>query len=230
MLISMAKQEIYCIINSERGDVVTNVLFICTGNTCRSPMAEALLKHKGEGRFNVKSAGVTANMGSRANANAIKVLDKRGISLVHRSQIVTKELNQWADTILSMTEDHKFLLLQQFPQVVDKVFTLKEYVLNSEENTRVWKEVQQSTANLEEIRARYLYHLNNSRTSNVNLKNEEKRLIEAEKKNNALIYELEMNSPGLNISDPFGGTEAEYEQVCKELESLIDQLIEKRNH
>jgi len=107
-----------------------NVLFVCTGNTCRSPMAEVLLKEKAP-QLHVQSAGIFAQPNEGANDNAIQVLKQRGLQLVHSSQPVTKKLLKWADIVFAMTETHKELLLDQFPKYKDKYFTLIEYTLDT---------------------------------------------------------------------------------------------------
>ncbi|MEH7074380.1 low molecular weight protein arginine phosphatase [Neobacillus drentensis] len=103
------------------------ILFVCTGNTCRSPMAEAILKNKEMDAIEVRSAGIYAANGSEASAHAKKVLDDKGIAHNHRSSLLTRNEIEWADLILTMTSSHKMAILQQYPQVSKKVFTLKEY-------------------------------------------------------------------------------------------------------
>ncbi|EMA6343282.1 low molecular weight protein arginine phosphatase [Bacillus cytotoxicus] len=103
------------------------VLFVCTGNTCRSPMAEALLRHYGRGNFEVQSAGVFASPGSDASLHAKEALAKKGISINHASKQVTETLIDWADIILTMTENHKQLLLGYYPKVKEKLHTLYEF-------------------------------------------------------------------------------------------------------
>jgi len=112
----------------------TIILFVCTGNTCRSPMAEALckaviarkvgcmaddlVKHG----YVVLSAGVAASDGMPAAANAIEVVQSRGGSLVeHSSRQVTPQLARHADHILAMTWDHLDILIDQIPEIADRV-------------------------------------------------------------------------------------------------------------
>ena len=112
----------------------TIILFICTGNTCRSPMAEALCKailarrvgcpaeDLVERGFLVLSAGVAASDGMPAAANAINVVGGRGGSLVeHSSRQVTAQLVCHADQILAMTWDHLDALLDQIPEASGRV-------------------------------------------------------------------------------------------------------------
>jgi|SRR5690625_3434026 len=103
-----------------------NVLFVCTGNTCRSPMAEALLKEKAP-HINVQSAGIFAQPNDGANKHAIQTMKEKDIQLVHSAQSVTKKILQWADLVLTMTTAHKTLLLNQYPRYEQKYYTLKEY-------------------------------------------------------------------------------------------------------
>lgn len=114
------------------------ILFICTGNTCRSPMAEALCKvllarrlgcqpAELEARgYVVLSAGVAAMQGMPAAANAIDVVRVRGGSLeMHKSSRVTLESVRMADHILAMTSDHLDTLLHHVPDVAHRARLLR---------------------------------------------------------------------------------------------------------
>lgn len=88
-----------------------NVLFVCTGNTCRSPLAAALARQAVEERgwrhVQVRSAGVAAAPGAPASAAALAVADRAGLHLAeHRSQPLTPELLAWADVVLAMASSH----------------------------------------------------------------------------------------------------------------------------
>ncbi|KAB2396199.1 low molecular weight protein arginine phosphatase [Bacillus cereus] len=100
------------------------VLFVCTGNTCRSPMAEALLRHHGGDRFKVQSAGVFAYPGSDASVYAKEALAEKGISINHAAQQVNETLLDWADIVVTMTENHKHIVLGHYPSVEKKLNTL----------------------------------------------------------------------------------------------------------
>lgn len=87
------------------------ILLVCTGNTCRSPMAEALLLRALEGAgmkgFALESAGVSAWEGSAASEGAYLVMLERGYDLSsHRARQLTKELVDRADLILAMGRSH----------------------------------------------------------------------------------------------------------------------------
>lgn len=116
------------------------ILFVCTGNTCRSSMAEALFKdmlaERGRDDWEVISAGVSAFEGNSAHENAILALDEEGIETIkeHQAQRLNQDLIQQADLILTMTCRHKQLIFDQYPEAEAKTFTLKEYALFDQQN------------------------------------------------------------------------------------------------
>jgi len=106
-----------------------NIYFICTGNTCRSPIAEAILSSKNLDGVQVKSAGIYALEGGEISENARAVLGQENISFSHITSQVKQEDIEWADLILTMTLAHKNMILHSFPNAQGKTFTLKEYVV-----------------------------------------------------------------------------------------------------
>ncbi|MBR7164657.1 MAG: low molecular weight protein arginine phosphatase [Clostridia bacterium] len=96
-----------------------NILLVCTGNTCRSPMAEAILKKIGEDRglsITCTSAGVCAYPESPMTPPAKAVLEEYyGIhGFDHKATPVTRGALEQADLVIAMTEDHRRLLIQKF--------------------------------------------------------------------------------------------------------------------
>lgn len=88
-----------------------NILFVCTGNTCRSPMAEVLarseIERRGWSHVLVASAGTMAGDGMPAADNAIAVAAEHGLDLgAHASTRLTPEVARWADLILAMSPSH----------------------------------------------------------------------------------------------------------------------------
>lgn len=106
---------------------MTRVLFVCTGNTCRSPMAEAILKSKNIPGLEVKSAGIYAFDGSDASENTKKVLEEQGLLNNHQASLLNELLVDWTHYILTMTKSHKEVIVSTFPNAADKTFTLKEF-------------------------------------------------------------------------------------------------------
>jgi protein-tyrosine-phosphatase len=108
-----------------------NLLFVCAGNTCRSPMAEGILKrmlrNKGIDNVTVRSAGVSAVNGSPVSDMAYQVAKRHGIDLNdHRSQPVADDLVEWADWVIAMTPRHRGLLKEQYPKKEHAIILLKE--------------------------------------------------------------------------------------------------------
>ena len=108
------------------------ILFVCTGNLCRSPMAEGLMRQQlaqeGLGsRYRVASAGTWGVEGSPASEHAVTVMDERGIDIAeHRAHTITGRDVAEADLILVMSREHQDLLENTWPQYRWKVFRLSE--------------------------------------------------------------------------------------------------------
>ncbi len=111
------------------------VIFVCTGNICRSPMAEYLLRDKLSkagliGKITVSSAGVAPLSGREASKNAQKAMQEMGISMrAHRSSGLTVARARAAELILTMTAQHKAQLQGALPpKLWSKLHTLPEFV------------------------------------------------------------------------------------------------------
>ena len=106
------------------------VLLVCTGNVCRSPMAEGLLRHMLRGRDDIQivSAGLGALDGLHVTDVAAEVLAELGIDISsHLSQSLNSDLVQQADFIFVMTRQHQDALQTLFPFAAEKTFLLREF-------------------------------------------------------------------------------------------------------
>lgn len=110
----------------------TVILFICTANICRSPMAEGLFRDKarraGDSElFEVQSAGTWAIEQQPASSNALIVLAQRGIDLsAHRSKMVTRCEMDAAAVVIVMTRSHREALAAEFPFHRPKIHLMSE--------------------------------------------------------------------------------------------------------
>jgi glycine hydroxymethyltransferase len=107
-----------------------NVLFVCTGNICRSPMAQGLFADLIRGRrdIEVSSAGIGAGAGQLPSPYAIEVMNELNLDIRHiRSKPLMAELVRKADFIFVMTYGHLDSMLLLFPFAAEKTFLLREF-------------------------------------------------------------------------------------------------------
>lgn len=108
-----------------------SVLFVCTGNTCRSPMAEGLLRAMltDDTPISVGSAGVAAMPGQGANRDALRVLKKRKAPLKgFKSRQIDEKMLAEADIIIAMTASHAEIVSHCFPDMTDNVRLLTDFI------------------------------------------------------------------------------------------------------
>ncbi len=106
------------------------ILFVCTGNICRSPMAEYLFRASGgpDARWRVASAGVAAGCGYPASEAGVACLREIGLDMSgHRSQPLTDALVREATLIVAMTEDHRRQIEMLFPDARGKTFLFHSF-------------------------------------------------------------------------------------------------------
>ncbi len=106
------------------------ILFVCTGNICRSPMAEGLFRRmaKGRGDYKVMSAGLGAINGQAPSTYAVRGLKEIGIDITGlRSRMVTAQMVLEADLIFGMTHGHVDAINLLYPQAQEKTFLLREF-------------------------------------------------------------------------------------------------------
>jgi len=113
------------------------IVLVCTGNTCRSPMAEVMCRKMIADKLGcppsqlddhgvmVMSAGLSAMMGARPAAEAVAVMSQMGLNLSdHESQPLTAQLARHADIIWTMTRSHRQAIAAQWPEAVSRTFVL----------------------------------------------------------------------------------------------------------
>jgi protein-tyrosine-phosphatase len=111
------------------------IVTVCTANICRSPMAEALLRHALSAQpeplksLRIVSAGVAARPGDRVSENSVTALKKVGLDLKgHVSQPLTKQLLDEALAIFCMTESHRAMIQLTFDPVPRHVYLFREFM------------------------------------------------------------------------------------------------------
>lgn len=108
----------------------SDILFVCTGNTCRSPMAEYLYNDMVKGLSAPKgcSAGLLAADSDPATVYAIKAMRDFKLDLSpHRSRMLSRSMLAEASLVVTMTDSHKAELLRRFPAFSQKVVRLTEF-------------------------------------------------------------------------------------------------------
>lgn len=114
------------------------IMFICTGNICRSAMAEAILKKRVKDEnldIEVYSCGTFAEKGDGPTNEAIEVMEIRGIDLTkHRATNIRNSNIEEMDLILCATNSHRMQTISLYPELSNKIYTIKEYAYGVNED------------------------------------------------------------------------------------------------
>ncbi|WP_127488807.1 low molecular weight protein arginine phosphatase [Paenibacillus ehimensis] len=189
---------------------MNRILFVCTGNTCRSPMAEGLMRKiladEGLAGIEVRSAGVAAQDGTPISEHAAFVLKSNGCIGPQRSAALSQSTVEWADLILTMTSAHKRYTIQRFPETVDKIHTLKEYVEADSAAAAKIAEVERLMTDIQ-------------------LKQALAKPVTDEERSRIVTLQRELPNP--DIADPFGGSLQQYESCAAEIHACLIKLAAK---
>lgn len=206
-------------------------------------MAEKILQKKAqESNLSVeaKSAGIAAIIGNPASKHAVEVIKEYGMDENHETRGITPEILEWADLILTMTNNHKRILLEQEPDMHHKVYTIKEYAASQSESIEEWDKLKDLYAQLEKKKEEFYFKnkgeierlQNKYKTLKEELSQIELELNEYQRVLRDLVHEevqeierIEQNMPSLDIDDPFGGDLQTYRKTARDIEEAIDKIL-----
>ncbi|CAB3810319.1 low molecular weight phosphotyrosine protein phosphatase [Paraburkholderia fynbosensis] len=111
----------------KQNQMISNVITVCHGNLCRSPMAAAMLRQRAEG-LHVRSAGLAAVVGQPPEAEAIAAMSEIGIDIrTHRATQLTRQLADDAELILTMTSAQTRSLESLYPPMRGRIFSIRGF-------------------------------------------------------------------------------------------------------
>jgi protein-tyrosine phosphatase len=182
------------------------VLFVCTGNICRSPTAERLLVHRLRARlgpsmpFDVTSAGTGALVGEPIYPDAARLLTDAGVDAARfAARDLGRSVAESADLILAMTREHRATTARLAPRTLAKLFTLREFARTLAEHRDAWP-----TASDPRARARALL-----------------TLAQQQRGRGGPV------SPSLDdVPDPYRRSAQHYEQAWTLIAAAVDVIVE----
>lgn len=102
------------------------ILFVCTGNTCRSPMAEAIFNSRCPKEYQALSAGLSTSGGKPVSEHSVEALAEIGLSILHKSVQITEELVKESDWVVGITSHHAAMLKNLFPSEKGKILSFPD--------------------------------------------------------------------------------------------------------
>lgn len=116
-----------------------SIMFVCSGNICRSPMAHYYMQKKvndlgKEEEYYITSCGTEAYSENKATNDAIYSISKYGVNMINHRATNLEEANiEEADYIICMTKMHYRVVIEKYPKLTDKVYILKQMVIDKKE-------------------------------------------------------------------------------------------------
>ncbi|MGQ9629924.1 MAG: arsenate reductase/protein-tyrosine-phosphatase family protein [bacterium] len=221
------------------------ILFVCTGNTCRSVIAEGLFRKMVPqsllDEIEVDSAGIYAYPGSGITNNTNIVLRQEGVNLEdHKAKRVSKEDIREADLILTMEAFQKMAIISMDPEAEDKVFLLKEFAeeesfrkLSSEiasaqvDLDKRWEQLPDKRRRLKELYDRYESLKSELRSVEDEIMDVEEEIAAEMRPVRAHLESLRSGFESYDIQDPFGSPLEIYERCKEEIKRNLEKVIEK---